>query len=102
MAQQSAQPVASTEHIPASEHGRAVAFVGRNEKGVPGVFVQDFVPGKDTSKTRRPLGGFDPDRVTETFGISPTGARLAISSTESVTNLIVASAVGGIVPKRGR
>jgi hypothetical protein len=25
-----------------------------------GVFVQDFVPGVDTTKTRRQLGGFDP------------------------------------------
>ena len=80
--------------------GRGVAFIGLNDKGVPGVFVQDFVPGKDTSKTRRPLGGFDPDRITETFGISPNGSRLAISSTESLTNLIVANGVEGIVPPR--
>jgi hypothetical protein len=82
--------------------GRAIAFVARNERGVPGVFVQDFAPGKDTSKSRRPLGGFDPERLTETFGISPNGARMAISSTENVTNLIVASEVEGIVVSRPR
>jgi hypothetical protein len=68
--------------------GRAVALVGLNPEGVPGVFVQDFVPGRDTGKTRRPLGGFDPDRLAETFGISPNGSRLATSSTENFTNLI--------------
>jgi serine/threonine protein kinase len=83
--------------------GRALAFIGLNDRGIPGIFAQDFAPGKDTSNSRRPLGGFDPDRLTETFGISPTAARLAISSTENLTNLIVASNVGGIVPaKRGR
>jgi Tol biopolymer transport system component len=80
--------------------GRAVAFVGLNDKGVPGVFVQDFVPGRDTGKTRRPLGGFDPDRLTETFGISPNGSRLATSSTENVTNLIEAIDVEGITAAR--
>ncbi|HTP33296.1 MAG TPA: protein kinase [Candidatus Acidoferrales bacterium] len=83
------------------DHG--IAFIDMNEKGVPGIFVQDFVPGKDTSQTRRPLGGFDPDRITETFGISPNGARLAISAKEDLTNLIVANDVEGITPpKRGR
>jgi Tol biopolymer transport system component len=82
--------------------GRAVAFVDLNDKGVPGVFVQDFIPQRDTAKTRRPLGGFDADRLTETFGISPTGGRLAISSTENLTNIILASDVPGITaPKRG-
>jgi len=83
--------------------GRAIAFVDMNEKAVPGVFVQDFVPGKDTSRTRRPLGGFDPDHLTETFGISPSGSRLAISATENLTNIIVANQVEGITPpRRGR
>jgi serine/threonine protein kinase len=72
---------------------RGIAFVSRNEKGIPGVFVQQFAPGKDTSKSRHPLGGFDPDRIADTFGISPDGNRLAISSTENVSNLIVASPV---------
>jgi len=80
--------------------GRGVAFLDLNTSGVPGVFVQDFIPGQDTSKTRRPLGGFDPIRMTETFGISPNGGRLAISSTENLTNIIVASNVEGIAPAR--
>jgi TolB protein len=83
--------------------GRAIAFLDLSDKGVPGIFVQDFVPGRDTGKTRRPLGGFDSDRLTETFGISPTGGRLAISSTENLTNIIVANDVAGITaPRRSR
>jgi hypothetical protein len=38
--------------------------------------------------------------VTETFGISPDGSRLAISSTENSTNLIEANAVEGITAVR--
>ena len=49
--------------------GRAIAFVGQDENGVNGVFVQDFLPGHDTSDTRRRLGGFDPDNSTESFAI---------------------------------
>ena len=83
--------------------GRAVAFVDLNNKGVPGIFVQDFIPDRDTGGTRRPLGGFDSDRLTETFGVSPTGGRLAISSTENLSNIIVANDVAGITaPRRGR
>jgi serine/threonine protein kinase len=83
--------------------GRAVAFVDLNDKGVPGIFVQDFIPDRDTGETRRPLGGFDSDRLTETFGVSPTGGRLAISSTENLTNIIVANDVAGITsPRRSR
>jgi len=45
--------------------GRAVAFVGKDEKGLGGVFVQDFIPGQDTTRTRRKLAGFDPEMTAE-------------------------------------
>jgi Tol biopolymer transport system component len=65
-------------------NGRALAFVGQNEKGVNGVFVQDFDPEMpDTKATRRALGGFDPDVETESFAISPDGSRLVIAGLES-------------------
>ena len=51
--------------------GKAIAFVGLDDAGLTGVFVQDFVPGRDTTATRRKLAGFDPDYITETFAISP-------------------------------
>src|SRR5258708_6375598 len=41
--------------------GRAIAFTDRDENGLGGVFVQEFIPGEDTSKTRRKLAVFFPD-----------------------------------------
>ena len=78
--------------------GNAIAFKGRDERGVGGVFVQDFVPGQDTSKTVRPLVGFDPDLVPESFGISPDGSRITISFAEQTSNLMLAERVPGISP----
>ncbi|HEX6641881.1 MAG TPA: DPP IV N-terminal domain-containing protein, partial [Thermoanaerobaculia bacterium] len=51
--------------------GKSIAFLAQNDDGVNGVFVQEFAPGRDTSSTRRELGGFDRERATESFGISP-------------------------------
>jgi TolB protein len=53
--------------------GKAIAFLGQDPNGVNGVYVQDFVPGVDTSNTRRQLAGFDPENSAESFGISPDG-----------------------------
>jgi Tol biopolymer transport system component len=76
--------------------GRAIAFVGQDENGVNGVFVQDFVPGRDTSDTRRRLGGFDPDNSTESFAISPDGRFLTIAAWEQLFNIVIADNVPGI------
>ena len=35
-------------------------FVGQDESGATGIYAQDFVPGADTTGTRRRLAGFDP------------------------------------------
>ena len=79
-------------------NGKAIAFNGRDEKGVSGVFVQDFVPGQDTSKTMRPLVSFDPDMLPESFSISPDGSRITISFAEQTSNLMLAEHVPGISP----
>jgi Tol biopolymer transport system component len=42
--------------------GTAIAYVDMDEKERTGVFVQDFVPGRDTTSTRRPVGGFSDER----------------------------------------
>jgi hypothetical protein len=76
--------------------GKAIAISTRDEKGVKSVFIQDFVPGQDTSKTRRPLAGFDPDTEPESFGISPDGSRICISFAEQTSNLMLAERVPGI------
>ncbi|HJW15216.1 MAG TPA: protein kinase, partial [Thermoanaerobaculia bacterium] len=78
--------------------GRAIVFVGQDENGVYGLFAQDFVPGKDTSSTRRPVGGFDKQTETESFGISPDGSRIVLASWERLLSIVAADGVPGISP----
>ena len=78
--------------------GRAIAFLGQNETGVNGVFVQDFAPGLDTIKTRRPLGGFDPEAAAESFGIAPDGTRLVVAGAEHILSIALAEGLPGIDP----
>ena len=76
--------------------GRAIAFIGQDEHGVNGVFVQDFVPGSDTTATRRRLGGFDVENSAETFAISPDGKLLTIGGWEQMLNIMIVNNVRGI------
>jgi Tol biopolymer transport system component len=68
---------------------RALVFLGQNEAGVNGIYIQDFMPGKDTANTRRPFGPFDPENSAESFGISPDGQLITISTWEQSFNLMV-------------
>ena len=52
-----------------STDGRAIIFVGQDERGSTGLFAQDFSVGHDTLATRRPMAGFDPEVLTESFDI---------------------------------
>jgi Tol biopolymer transport system component len=79
--------------------GRAIAFLAQDERGVNGLFVQDFVPGRDTAATRRKLGGFDAEHSVETFGISPDGKSVTVGGWEQMFNILVASNVPGIEKK---
>ncbi|MGO4883298.1 MAG: protein kinase domain-containing protein, partial [Bryobacteraceae bacterium] len=76
--------------------GRAIAFVSFDDKMDTGIFAQDFIPGQDTSGTRRTLMGFDPEAPTESFGISPDGSRITLGSQESRYSLMLAERVPGI------
>ncbi|HUR82141.1 MAG TPA: hypothetical protein VM733_15350, partial [Thermoanaerobaculia bacterium] len=67
--------------------GKAIAFLGQDDEGVNGVFVQDFVPGVDTTSSRRVLGGFDRERATESFGIAPDGKTLTVAGWEQLFSL---------------
>lgn len=78
--------------------GRAIAFIGQDEDGVAGIYVQDFAPGKDTRATRRKLGGFDAELATESFGISPDGSRIVIASWEQLFSLMLAERLPGVEP----
>jgi Tol biopolymer transport system component len=78
--------------------GKAIAFVGEDENGLTGVFAQDFVPGKDTSSTRRKLAGFSLEYISESFGISPDGKRLMLSTLTQFESLMLAEGVEGVEP----
>jgi Tol biopolymer transport system component len=82
--------------------GRAIAFVGQDASGLHGVFVQDFVPGADTAATRRPLAGFVPDEVVESFGFSPDGRHVTLAVREQQSSLLLAEGVSGVVPRPAR
>jgi serine/threonine protein kinase len=60
--------------------GGRIIFVGQNEEGLTGIYVQDFIPGRDTSDSRGLVAGFSGDFVTESFGVSPDGYRIVISA----------------------
>jgi Tol biopolymer transport system component len=76
-----------------SPDGRRIAFVGVDENGLTGIFDQEFVPGQDTSATRRRLAGFDPDSVVESFGISPDGGKLTLATLDYTWQLVLADGV---------
>ncbi|MEZ4363734.1 MAG: protein kinase [Kofleriaceae bacterium] len=63
--------------------GKAIAFVGQDERGASGVFVQPFDPLADTSAVRQPLAGFDSDRTTESFDVDEEYVVLAESDRRS-------------------
>jgi Tol biopolymer transport system component len=59
--------------------GNGIVYVGQNDEGRSGIYVQDFVPGRDTSGSRKPLAGFSKDFITESLGVSPDGKSVVIS-----------------------
>ncbi len=81
--------------------GKRIAFVGQDERGSLGIWVQDFVPGTDTKETRRALGGFDGEGATESFGISPDGKRMTIAVWEQSFSIFLAENVPGLNTRRG-
>jgi eukaryotic-like serine/threonine-protein kinase len=76
--------------------GRAIAFLGQDERGTNGVFVQDFDPDRDTSATRRRRAGFDPETTAETFGIAPDGRRVAVAGRQVQSSILLADGVAGL------
>ena len=77
--------------------GKAIAFVGQDETGASGIYVQDFVPGQDTAATRRKLAGFDPDVAAESFGLSPDGTRLVVAGWVQLFSLMEAERLPGLL-----
>jgi eukaryotic-like serine/threonine-protein kinase len=79
--------------------GKALAFLAQDEHGVNGVFLQDFIPNTDTSATRRPLGGFDRETATESFGIAPDGKTITVAQWEQLFSLFSIEGVPGVMKK---
>jgi eukaryotic-like serine/threonine-protein kinase len=79
--------------------GKSIAYIDTNETGALGVFLQDFIPGKDTFSTRRAIGGFDPNRNSETFAISPDGTSIILSEIENLSSLVRVENVPGLPSK---
>ena len=78
----------------------AIAFIGVDDQGRSGVYLQDFDPEQDTSATRRPIAGFDDHLLTESFDISPDGSRITLALLEVRRRLKLAEGVRGVeVPK---
>jgi hypothetical protein len=71
--------------------GRRILFLGQDARGVTGVFMQDFVPGRDTIATRRPVGGLDMEVLTESFDVSADGRRLLIAGWEQLFSIMEAA-----------
>jgi serine/threonine protein kinase len=72
-----------------SPDGKSLVFLGQNKDGINGIYVQDFVPGKDTSDTRRLLVPVDPENSAESFGISPDGRFITIACWEQFFSIMV-------------
>ncbi len=95
-------------HILRLEHDAAAR---RNDDVTPGGDVSDdlsfnrakvlFSPAGKDLRHRGTLAGFDPERTTESFGISPDGARLTIASWEQLFSLMLAERVPGVLPPAG-
>ncbi len=77
--------------------GGAIAFEMEDEKGAPGVAVQEVVPSRDTSASRRLVTGFNPDTWTESLGVSPDGARLTVSERQESSSLLSVDGIEGVV-----
>ena len=76
-----------------SPDGKAIVYIGQNEQGLTGVYAQDFVPGQDTSDTRRPLAGFSTQFATESLGVSLDGGHVTISALYNRRSLMIADRV---------
>jgi Tol biopolymer transport system component len=70
--------------------GDALAWTDIDQSDTWGVLTQKFVPGRDTSATRRPLAGFGGEHV-ESFSFSPDGSRLIVSVLDQTDAIYMAA-----------
>jgi hypothetical protein len=83
--------------------GKAIAFSGHGPDRISGVFVQNFVPGQDTSATRRRLAGFAEGVATESFSIAADGKSIVLAQFELRSDVLLAHGLPNLLPPvRGR
>ena len=58
--------------------------------------AQDIVPGRDTRASRRVLVQGTPDDMPESFGVSPDGRRLVVSSLRNRSNILTIEGLPGV------
>lgn len=58
--------------------------------------AQDIVPGRDTRASRRVLVQGTPDDMPESFGVSPDGRRLVVSSLRNRSNILIIEGLPGV------
>ena len=80
--------------------GLSIAFIARAPDGSSGVFVQKFLPGVDTSASRRWLIPLDPEYAAESLAISRDGSRLTVAYIDHLFSLMVAENVPGVARPR--
>jgi Tol biopolymer transport system component len=76
--------------------GKAIAFVGLDERGKTGVYAQDFVPGENTLATRRRLAGFYDNLITESFGARPDSLAITLALKQETRTLMLAEGLGSV------
>ena len=67
--------------------GRRIAFLGVDGAGTA-IYVQDVVPGADTSATRRKLATFEPDVELHSFGLAPDMSFAVVAARQATSNLL--------------
>jgi len=76
--------------------GKAIAFVGLSEGGLPRLFVQPFDERDANARGWRPLVVLPDDEAIESFAISPDGTRLAASIVEQSPSLMVVDGLAAL------
>jgi hypothetical protein len=79
---------------------KSIVFIDEDSNGNWGLYLQDFIPNKNTHASRRSLAGFDPDRKMDTFAISPDLSKMVIAEVEVLSTLVMAEGIPGIEPSR--
>ena len=75
--------------------GRHIAFLGGDGPGTA-LFVQDVVPGQDTSGTRRKLATFEPDVELHSFALAPDMSFAVVAARQATSNLLE---IAGLPPE---